>query len=730
MKPQKIVRFISLAALFIIPLFPLIIANWYFFPFITGKAFFFRILVELAFFSWIILAFLEPKYRPKVTPLSIGVTVFALITLLADLLGVNPIRSLWSNFERMEGWIVIIHLWAFYITTSSLFGSGDEGRKMWHRWFNVSLLVALIVAGYGLFQLFGWAETHQGTRVDASLGNAAYMAVYMLMNAGIAAYMFFAARARRIVKKVSLSQWAYGILFVLFSVIVVETATRGTTLGLVGGIILTCLIYSIFGRGEPKRWRWVSAGIVGLVVLVGVLFWFNRSAPFIQNNEVLRRMAEISWSDTSNQARQYIWPMALKGAMERPILGWGQENFNYIFNSKYDANMWGQEQWFDRAHNVYLDWLTASGLVGLIAYLALYILLLISVWRSSLNMADKSVITGLIAAYAVHNIFVFDNLASYVLFFAMLGFTGSLRENHAIKWFGTKPVGNDAVEYIVAPISLVLLVAIIYLFNVRPIQANTRLITALISCQGNGNNVDASYFQKALDVNVYVANQEIREQLLSCARPVLTAQQVPGPTKQAFFAMASKAIEDQIAATPNDARIYVLAGSFMNAIGQYKESEPLLTKAHELSPAKQTIDFELAEAYINLDRKSEALALLKQAYESAPNYPMAKASYAGALVINGDEATAHKIFGEDPAIFDTAQMAQSYLSVKAYDKAIVIYKKLVAANPTDVNTRVALSQIQYAAGQIANAISTLRSIEEDHPEYKDQIEAAIKQAQK
>src|SRR5207244_140079 len=104
-------------------------------------------------------------------------------------------------------------------------------------------------------------------------------------------------------------------------------------------------------------------------------------------------------------------------------------------------------------------------------------------------------------------------------------------------------------------------------------------------------NPDAALFEKALNVGAYVANQEIREQYLSCAQGVITNTAVPGPTKQAFFTLANKAIDDQIAATPwKDARIYALGGSFMTSISQFDSAVKLLETAHELSPAKQSID--------------------------------------------------------------------------------------------------------------------------------------------
>ncbi|NDE04714.1 MAG: hypothetical protein EB003_08710 [Flavobacteriia bacterium] len=284
---KKIVHFILLATIFILPAFALIVVDSYFFPFITGKAFFFRILVEIAFASWIILAFIDPKYRPKITPLSIGVTIFAVVALIADFLGVNPLRSIWSNFERMEGWITIVHLWALFIVFSNTFGFGEEGKRIWQRWINAELFIAFIVSIYAIVQLAGGAEIHQGSRVDASLGNAAYMAVYMLFNVGLAAYMSVIVRMKKIIVN-SFLKWMYPVLSILFGFILFETATRGTILGLFGGLMLALAIYSIFGKDESKKSRLISGGIIFAIILVGIVFWMNKDASFIQKNEADR----------------------------------------------------------------------------------------------------------------------------------------------------------------------------------------------------------------------------------------------------------------------------------------------------------------------------------------------------------------------------------------------------------------------------------------------------------
>jgi Flp pilus assembly protein TadD len=804
MSIKKISLAIALAAIFAVPFFPLVVANSYFFPFITGKAFVFRILVEVAFTAWVVLACVDQKYRPRLTPIFWAVTLFTFVALVADLIGVNTLRSLWSNFERMEGWITIVHLWGLFVVATSLFGpqataapaikgkgkdvdkeiANPDHNIWWRRWILTSVAVAAVIALIALLQLDGVLEVHQSaTRVDATLGNAAYMAVYMLLSAGMAAYLLVSEKITwtfRIKKDHIWTYWAaflaalivlaafqsmsggsasvgffqglhtfasghvvwflvalvvtavsvlypYYSLPLLFSFILFETQTRGTTLGLVGGVMLALLIYAIFARRSSMRSRQISGAVFCAIIILGAAFWLDRGVGFIQKNEVLSRLASISWNDTSSQARQYIWPMALDGALERPLLGWGQENFNYLFNAHYNPHMYGQEQWFDRAHNVFLDWLVASGLVGLLAYLSLYVFLLRGIWKSKLSMAEKGVLIGLVAGYAVHNLFVFDNLASYVMFFALLAFVNSFTTGEPVRWFGSKPVGADTAEYVIVPTAVVLLVAVLYFYNVRLIEANTRLISAMQSCQSPAP--DSTTFERALNVGVYGANQEIREQLMQCTGNILAAQQIPDPTKQAYFTLTAGQIQDQIASTPKDARIYTLGGAFFNNAGQSAQGEALLATAHALSPAKQSIVFELATDYVNDGKTAEATAMLKTAYESAPEDTQARNAYVSALVLSGHEAEARALVKNDPAIFDTAQMAGVYINLKEYDKALAVYRDLVKANPNDTDSRVMVARIQFTMGAYGDAIATLRTLEKDHPEMKTQIETAIGQIQ-
>src|SRR3989344_1353074 len=130
---KYILKNLIFIGLFFVPFIPFLVFSVFFFPFIVTKAFAFRIIVEIIFAVWLLLAFLDENYRPKKSVILYGVLAFLVTIGFADLLGVAPVKSFWSNFERMEGFITLLHLGAFFLVIGSMFQEID-----WKRWWNTS----------------------------------------------------------------------------------------------------------------------------------------------------------------------------------------------------------------------------------------------------------------------------------------------------------------------------------------------------------------------------------------------------------------------------------------------------------------------------------------------------------------------------------------------------------------------------------------------------------------
>src|SRR5579872_4565525 len=204
-KTYTTLKWIVLLGLFAVPFIPFIITKSLLFPFITGKGFTFRIVIEIIFGLWVLLALSYAEYRPKWDWIAKSIVVFVAIVFLADLFSKYPYKSFWSNYERMEGFVTIIHLAMYYFVLTSMFNMGNLWKWFWNTW----LVTSVIVSGYALLQYVGAIPVDQGsTRLDATFGNATYLAIYLVFIMFVAVMMFLKEQ-RKIWK------WAYGAIFLL-----------------------------------------------------------------------------------------------------------------------------------------------------------------------------------------------------------------------------------------------------------------------------------------------------------------------------------------------------------------------------------------------------------------------------------------------------------------------------------------------------------------------------------
>lgn len=621
---KQILRVVVFTGLFAVPFIPFLVSSYFFFPFITTKAFAWRIIIEIVFAAWVILALLDASYRPKKSLILYSLFIFLGIIGVADLFGVAPIKSFWSNFERMEGYVTLLHLGMFFLVISSVFKEID-----WKRWWNTSLAASFLMVLYSVLQLIGLKTINQGgVRVDGTLGNAIYLAVYMLFHIFIASLFMW-----REWKNVAL-RWVYGLLIFVQVSILYYTATRGAILGLLGGLLVVAVL-NIRNMESAFVRKGSIATLVGLIILVGG-FVVIKDAKFIQNSPVLSRFSSLTTEELKTQGRYFVWPIALEGVKERPLLGWGQENFNYIFNEHYRPEMYRLEPWFDRAHNIFLDWAVAGGILGLLSYLLLYAALLYSIWRRSMNLThtEKSILTGLVAAYFFHNFFVFDHLISYILFFSLLAYVysrsvallpahGQASGNLPAGKAGSRPtaphfaLGNLFV--VALPAVSILFTLSLYFVNVKPIMTNVFLIEALKSLQTPGETIEAiQYFKKAHNAT-RLGRPEIVEQIAANTVAVLTSD-ISMEEKNAFFSFAKEAALKQAEDLSGDARYQFITGSFLSTVGSLDEALMYLERASRLMPGKQMIYLEIANAFLNKGENEKAIDVLKYVGEISPDH--------------------------------------------------------------------------------------------------------------
>lgn len=704
--------------IFAIPFIPLIISNSMFFPFITGKNFAFRIIAEVIFAAWIILALYEPKYRPRFSWILGAFASLLGVMAVANALGVDPRMSFWSNFERMEGYVTLVHAFLYFLVAGSVLTTD----KLWDRFFNTTFLAAVMLALYAFAQLSGNITINQGGwRLDGTLGNSAYMAIYMLFHVFLGIWMFVRTKSTNL-------RYVYGALTLLFIYLLVQTATRGTILGLVGGLGVTTAYIALFTKDRPTI-RKVAAGTLAALALFVALFITFKDSAFIQGNPYLQRVASINMGE--GNVRFKVWNMAYTGFKEHPLLGWGQSNFSYVFNQNYDPSIYFAEAWYDRVHNIVFDWLVAGGVLGALAYFAIYFsalyYLVIRPFREakeSFTVTERGVLLGLLAGYLFHNLFVFDNIVSYTFYATILALIHS-RVGKELPSIALPKFDVRVVEQVVAPIAGVALVATIYFVNVPGIRAATDIIDGFSAANPE---TMLSEFDDALARKSF-GDQEIREQMTRQAQNVFTSDKAPEELKQRFFKRVEQELLKAVAEKPNDARVHVFIASFYRMTKNYEFAIKELEIARTLSPKKQQIIFEQGFTYLQKEEYSTALSYFKEAYELETTNTEAAVYYAASAIYAGQLGLVNELINT-PA--RKQYFAQNDLAVSAardakmYDLLEEMFKKRIELTPTDPQMRVNLAYVLNESGKTGEAIEVLTKAGEDIPSFKEQAQNFIK----
>ena len=782
MQYENYLRWAAVGGLFLIPVVPFIISTNMFFPFITGKNFLFRIVVELLVGIWILLALKNPAYRPRFSWILVALMAFVFWMAVATGFSVDPVKSFWSNFERMEGYITVLHLFAYFLVAASVLSVA----RLWNRFFEFSVVVSAAIGVYALAQMIGFVPIDQGaTRITATLGNAIYFGIYLVFNIYFALFLlwkeprfldkhylgkaalaaggsflllalltYFAGVTHNALLPIALMtgaglslmfvrERAYFSGFLLFALVadlifLFMTESRGPMLGFLGGLIVAALALYLMtrGTGEWRRSRKAALYFAGGLVALALVFLAVRQHPLIQSVPGLNRLASISLTETTVTSRvNFIWPMAWKGFVDRPLTGWGQENFNFVFNKYYDPHMWNQEQWFDRTHNSFLDWLVAGGLPAFALYLSLFFFAIRALWRSELSAPDRAILVGLMAAYAFHSLFVFDNIVSSIYFITLIALAHALSQRQVPGYLVlSKPLSERGMA-IMAPVVAAAFLGGAWALNAPGLANATTLIKAITTSDpSTGAPVDLknnlAHFTTVLEGSP-LGRQEATEQFMQFAASVVASPNASPEQKTQYFVGAVGAMDRMTKERPGDARLELFFGSFLNGAGQTELALERLAKARALSPKKQAVLFEIGvNAYLRTGQVEEALAVLKEAYEAAPEYNTARIYYAAALYRAERAAEADALIIErwgSTAPTNSDELLQAYFSAGLYGRAEAIVQARIAKSPADPQLYMTLAAIRYTAGDKPGAIAALEAGARANEDFVAQAQTLINQ---
>lgn len=724
---KNILTWVIRIGLLIIPFVPLYIAAGLFFPFIVGKAFVFRLIVEIVFALWLMLLVFYKEFRPKKNSLLWAISIFIGVATLATVMGVNPLRSFWSNFERMEGLVMHLHLFGYFLVLGNVFKKRD-----WLWFFNAFILSGLIEGFYGLMQKTGviTGATQGGFRVDGTIGNPTYLAAFLIFIIGFCILLFL--------KSKNIYVRAYYAFSALFSLMIIYfTASRGPALGVLIALVLVGISYLFLKKAETDNDRKIKkilfGVLIGLIALVGIL-WGLKNTDFVTNNPTLSRLTSLSFSERTITSRFSIWQMSFEAFKERPILGWGPENYVTVFSKYYTPEMWIQEPWFDRSHNIIFDWLINAGLLGLLSYLSIFFFAIRQLYKNyqskKISFEEMALVVGVFMAYFFQSLFVFDNIATYISFFAILAWIYSVStEEERLGQENEKPTLD--INYFPIVIFTIFLVASFYAYqiNVKPYRENKFLINAMISSNKKAYATSFDYYQKAFDIDTFLGRFEVLGQLVNSAMSAFRNADLSEEKKQEIFNFTAEKLEEAKTQNSLDPRPFMYAGLFYDTVNKTDLAVENMILAQSLSPKKQDIAIDLGGFYINAKQYDKALPILISTFEADKAFTTARTALVQLYILMGNQLEADRLLMEGFGKLDVTDnsLIKAYYLTQQYGRMVDIWKAYVVANPKNLEYRQSLAGAYLINGQKDMAIKALQGIIEVDPSTASRVNELINQ---
>ena len=445
--PVRLLRGAILAGVALALLTPFVVTPETFYPYSVGKGVWSRALIEVVFALWAALALADPTARPPRSPLLVITGIGVAVAFLAGAAGADFQRSLWSSYERMQGVVDLLHWFAFFTVLVSVLRTPRAWRTLLALNLAAGTVLVLLVIARGLDldpPFYGDLPERHSPRFAGPLGNPIFLGAYLAVNAIMA--LGFAAAAVLHPDATGRAadpagRWRAGLAWASVAGLhlwgLVLAGSTGAFAGLLAGLAFAAAGFAVLAPGRRRRAA-VLAGVLAagvLTVLAGLLAVDpgGAAAQWIHHPAV-QLLDKLDFDHPSVQGRLAAWRMSLAGFAERPLLGWGPENFDVVFG-RFAAGYGAVMEAHDRPHGTVFEVAATAGAAGLAAWLALWAATLGAVWRAARGLAGPIQVLALfagaaLAAHFVQGLASFDTAASRLQHMLLLAFLAFLAVSH------------------------------------------------------------------------------------------------------------------------------------------------------------------------------------------------------------------------------------------------------------------------------------------------------------
>jgi len=473
--------------------------------------------------------------------------------------------------------------------------------------------------------------------------------------------------------------------------------------------------------------------LLGLIILVLVL-----------KSSKIQEIITTNLKDMN--ARILVWKIAWKGFLERPIFGWGVENFNVVFakffNPKLYLKEYGGEIWFDRTHSIIMGTLINSGIIGLISYLSIFFVSVISLFKKSFNENKEKItinvtIISLLIAYFAQNLFVFDMISSYIVLFLTLAFINYLinKDKYDDNQISGVPI-NRVTSNLAIFIIFISTSIFLYFGNIQPAQSAINIVNVVKSTDINSQ---FDFYKKSLNSLRY--DNEINRFFESSFKKQLNKPQSDRGVLLKVLRFAQERTKKDTEENKlnlrtrfNLSELYVIDYQLTNDDNKLKLAEITTEEAIKISPNNQYGYYLLSDIRSRQGDSTSSLALIQKAIDLEPRLGSSywylvpfydkKGDYEKALYYVNKAEENGFMWRESPSA--VMGVIRLYEDSDRYKETIPLYGDLLKSYPKDSNLWLKLGVALYNIGEKDHAKEVAEKAIKLNPDLSKQAPDVLK----
>lgn len=663
------------------------------------------------------------------------------VVILSTIFSEDILFSLWSSPHRSGGSINFI--FSVLLVLALFF---TVRNRDWNKLWIFSFVIADIVVAFAAIQYFDLLPkvfVDYGYRPPSTMSNPILLAIYLLL-------LIFPLLAFSIKEKTRKAMF-YWISLALFLFGIFVSGSRAAYLGIFVGAIYFILFF-------PKKLFKTKIIISAVLFLVFSAVLYINFAPkfpdFMEKSGkisvITKRLSIENAVRDLGETRFSAWKVFFNSSVENPFLGWGPENQSIAFDKYYDPSLPylvgnSVNNWWDRAHNIFLDLSVSYGYI----FLAIYIFIFgFSFWKlQKTKMVDNEnkihchAIQATFLSYFIALMFGFDSVSTYIILFFIIGYSMSLisKNNIAEPASDSPPkfYGNlyKKRKFIISFMGL-FCIWFLWQFALKPISINARINRYIAAnCRQKLEGMEKLLPKKSF-LDAYLRLKYL-EEIKSCDKYISSDE-------NNYIKKAIESLKYALTKRPDYTRSWILLADINNTLlakennpetkkSILAQSEEYLKTAQKLSPRRPEILVSLAgmyfasEDYQKMEESSIACVKTDPTLNSCYWYLGLSEILLGKTEQGKkDIETAKNMDYEWETKPRLSQLALAYTKTGNVKELASIYENLLKMDPDNIQFKATLAFVYKELGEYKKAREMALEILKSNHEMEEEINEFLK----